>query len=298
MFLDKRVNQGATGRVYPNPFTDRLSSESVDHASPRRLPGERLSPADDLPRPGRAHPGGDGQDERLRFRLPPARHQARAHRPDRLVDHRAASSSTGPSTTALPRFMPVDYAHRATTRRQRHRLAERARADRPHQAMVGICLYPDKAYIELKVRLYNRTPFAQTFLWWVNVGVHTHDQYQVVFPPDVTVHHGPLQAGHGLLSHARRRATMASIYTGRGHQLAQQPAREPPRTLPGRPIRTFSAAMTTARDAGVIHVANHHISPGKKMFTWGTGDFGQRLGTQPHRRRRPIHRADGRGLYR
>jgi hypothetical protein len=28
MYLDKRVNQGTSGRVYPQPFTDKLSSES------------------------------------------------------------------------------------------------------------------------------------------------------------------------------------------------------------------------------------------------------------------------------
>ena len=27
--------------------------------------------------------------------------------------------------------------------------------------------------------------------------------------------------------------------------------------------------------AGVLHVANHHVSPGKKQWTWGNGDFGQ-----------------------
>jgi tetratricopeptide (TPR) repeat protein len=27
--------------------------------------------------------------------------------------------------------------------------------------------------------------------------------------------------------------------------------------------------------AGVLHVANHHVSPGKKQWTWGHGDFGQ-----------------------
>jgi len=26
MYLDRRVNQGTRGRVYPNPFTDRLSN--------------------------------------------------------------------------------------------------------------------------------------------------------------------------------------------------------------------------------------------------------------------------------
>ena len=30
MFLDKRVYQGSTGKVYPNPFTDRLSDEKID----------------------------------------------------------------------------------------------------------------------------------------------------------------------------------------------------------------------------------------------------------------------------
>ena len=29
MFLDKRVYQGSSGKVYPNPFTDRISDEKV-----------------------------------------------------------------------------------------------------------------------------------------------------------------------------------------------------------------------------------------------------------------------------
>src|SRR5215212_11837244 len=30
MFLAKRVYQGSSGKVYPNPFTDRVSDEKVD----------------------------------------------------------------------------------------------------------------------------------------------------------------------------------------------------------------------------------------------------------------------------
>ena len=40
-------------------------------------------------------------------------------------------------------------------------------------------------YLELKVRLYNRTPFTQTFLWWANVAVRVHEHYQSFFPTDV-----------------------------------------------------------------------------------------------------------------
>lgn len=28
------------------------------------------------------------------------------------------------------------------------------------------------------------------------------------------------------------------------------------------------------KEAGLLHVADHHISPGKKQWTWGSGDFG------------------------
>ena len=31
MFLEKRVYQGSTGKVYPLPFTDRISTEARDH---------------------------------------------------------------------------------------------------------------------------------------------------------------------------------------------------------------------------------------------------------------------------
>src|SRR5208282_2522432 len=47
------------------------------------------------------------------------------------------------------------------------------------------CLHPNKAFVELKVRCYNRTPFAQSFLWWANVATRVHEAYQSFFPPDV-----------------------------------------------------------------------------------------------------------------
>ncbi len=33
------------------------------------------------------------------------------------------------------------------------------------KGMHGVCLYPGRAYVEMKVRLFNRTPLAQSFLW-------------------------------------------------------------------------------------------------------------------------------------
>ncbi|MBS1182603.1 MAG: hypothetical protein H6Q99_2483 [Proteobacteria bacterium] len=36
----------------------------------------------------------------------------------------------------------------------------------------------------------------------------------------------------------------------------------------------FFGGYDHAVDAGIVHVANHHISPGKKQWTWGNHDFG------------------------
>ena len=35
------------------------------------------------------------------------------------------------------------------------------------------------------------------------------------------------------------------------------------------------ADMTTSVRRGLLHVADHHFSPGKKQWTWGCGDFGK-----------------------
>ena len=49
------------------------------------------------------------------------------------------------------------------------------------KGMHGVCLHPDKSYIELKARVYNRTALAQTFLWWANVATRVHERYQSFF---------------------------------------------------------------------------------------------------------------------
>lgn len=37
----------------------------------------------------------------------------------------------------------------------------------------------------------------------------------------------------------------------------------------------FVGGYDYREEAGILHVADHHISPGKKQWTWGCGDFGK-----------------------
>ena len=72
------------------------------------------------------------------------------------------------------------------------------------KGMAGFTLYPGKAYIEIKAKVYNRTPFPQTFLWWANPAVVVNKDYYSVFPPDV----------NAVFDHGKRAVSSFPIATG------------------------------------------------------------------------------------
>jgi tetratricopeptide (TPR) repeat protein len=139
--------------------------------------------------------------------------------------------------------------------------------------MAGFTLYPDNAYLEIKVKLYNRTNHPQTFLWWANPAVKVNDEYQSVFPPDV----------HAVFDHGKRDVSEFPVAKGTYYKVDYSPGTDISR-YKNIPVPTSYMAITSKYDfvggyehdskGGLLHVANYHISPGKKQWTWGNGDFG------------------------
>ncbi len=301
MFLEKRVYQGSSGKVYPLPFYDRIA----DQATPREwdavvLENEFLRVMVLPEIGGRIHAGHDktnGYDFFYRQDvIKPA-----------LVGLAGPWISGGvefnwPQHHRPATFMPVDVEieehgdGRVTVWCSDHDPMVRMKG------MHGICLHPDRAAIELKVRAYNRTPIVQTFLWWANVATRVHEAYQSFFPPDVyyvadharrSMSEYPLCAGHYYgVDYAKR---------GRDGVPAEEvPSQFVPQNCGGTgplnyalndlsfyaniPVPTSYMCMGSQEDffggydhaagAGVVHVANHHISPGKKQWTWGNHNFG------------------------
>ena len=138
----------------------------------------------------------------------------------------------------------------------------------------GFTLYPDKAYLAIKVRLFNRTPFPQTFLWWANPAVVVHEHYYSVFPPDV----------NAVYDHGKRDVTEFPISHGVYYKHNYAPGTDISRYI-NIPVPTSYMAVLSKYDfvggyeenvqGGLLHIANHHVSPGKKQWTWGNGDFGR-----------------------
>lgn len=300
MFLEKRVYQGSSGKVYPLPFYNRISETPTDRAwdaiflnnglvEVMLLPeiGGRVHALTDLTngyeavyrqdviKPALVGLGGPWVSGGIEFNWP------QHHRPSTFMpaDVAIQHGEDGSITVWMGEHEPMDRT----------------------KGMHGICLYPGRSVVEIKARLYNRTPYVQTFLWWTNIGTHVHEAYRSFFPPDA----------HFVADHAKRAITTYPLcdgfyygvdYADRGRNGV--PVEERPRQfVPAHcggvspdyapndlswyaniPVPTSYMCIGTEEDfvggydfkanAGLMHVADHHISPGKKQWTWGNQEFG------------------------
>ncbi|MBN1271025.1 MAG: DUF5107 domain-containing protein [Candidatus Aminicenantes bacterium] len=142
------------------------------------------------------------------------------------------------------------------------------------QWVVGLTLYPGKSYLEVKVRLANRTPFAHSFLFWTNASVHANDGYQVIFPPDteLATYHGKNQFSHWPIS----REVFRGVDYSAGVDISWWKNHSSSMSFFAWESRgCFLAGYDHIRRAGVVHVADPYIVPGKKFWTWGTGERGK-----------------------
>lgn len=142
------------------------------------------------------------------------------------------------------------------------------------KGMAAFILHPGSAYLEIKATLYNRSALPQTFLWWANPAVKVNDSYQSVFPADV----------NAVFDHGKRDVSDFPIATGTYYKVDYSPGTDIS-FYKNIPVPTSYMAIHSAYDfvggyehdsrGGVLHVADHHVSPGKKQWTWGHSDFGQ-----------------------
>jgi len=132
---------------------------------------------------------------------------------------------------------------------------------------VGLTLYPDKSYIEATVKVFNNTPYIHSFLYWANVSVHCNKDYQVLFPPKTQfgMQHAKSQfvnwpIGMGIYGGTDKTGTDLSFWRNHPNPLSIFACNDDD---------DFLGGYDFGKDAGTIHVANHHVVNGKKFFLWG-----------------------------
>lgn len=273
LFIEKRAYQGSTGKVYPLPVTEKIYDEKElkeykalilenDYLYVMILPelGGRIQKAYDktngydfvyynqVIKPALVGLAGPWISGGIEFNWP------QHHRPSTFspVDYSVSENADG-SVTAYVGETDVMYGTKG---------------------MAAITLYPDKAYIEIKGQLYNPTDYPQTFLWWANPAVAVNDDTFSVFPPDV----------NAVYDHGKRDVSTFPIATGEYYKYDYSAGvdisrykniKVPTSYMAAHSDFDFIGNFDEGRDAGLLHIADHHISPGKKQWTWGCGDFGK-----------------------
>lgn len=273
MFLEKRVYQGSSGVVYPFPVIDKIMDEKVDRAwhvvfleneflRLMIMPelGGRIQCAYDKTngypfvyhnhtiKPALVGLAGPWISGGIEFNWP------QHHRPDT--------------------YAPVDFS--LEEKEDGSRTCWIGDVDRMAglRVLTGFTLKPGKAFIEISARIYNRTGLPQSFLWWANPAVAVNESYQSVFPPDV----------HAVYDHGKRDVSRFPIATGTYYKVDYSAGVDisryrnipvPTSYMAYRSKYDFVGGYDHGKGAGILHVADHHVSPGKKQWTWGTGEFGK-----------------------
>lgn len=273
IFLDKRVYQGSSGKVYPYPTVEKISDEKIDKEYTAVYLENEYLKVMILPELGgriqRAYDKTNDYDfVYYNHVIKPA-----------LVGLTGPWISGGiefnwPQHHRPTTFLPVDYVIAENDDGSKSVLVHDVDQMYGTKGIAKITLYPGKAYIEITGQLYNRTNVPQTFLWWANPAIPVNDNTQSIFPPDV----------HAVMDHGKRDVSRFPIATGvyykkdysDGVDISRYKNIPVPTSYMAEKSRyDFVGGFDYGRDAGILHVADHHISPGKKQWTWGCGDFGK-----------------------
>ena len=273
IFLEKRVYQGSSGVVYPYPVIESIANEKVDkeynavfieneYIKIMILPelGGRVQMAYDkikqrhfiyynhVIKPALVGLAGPWISGGIEFNWP------QHHRPSTYmpVDTTIEENADGSVTVWVNEMERMFH----------------------QKGMAGFTLRPGHAFLEIKGILYNRTEVPQTFLWWANPAVAVNDYYQSVFPPDI----------NAVFDHGKRAVSSFPIATGTYYKMDYSAGvdisnykniKVPTSYMAVNSRFDFEGGYENDTQAGMLHVASHHISPGKKQWTWGNGDFGR-----------------------
>ena len=273
MFLEGRVYQGSSGKVYPYPTVETVSDVKTDKGYQAVWLENEYLKVMILPELGgriqRAYDKTNGYDfVYYNHVIKPA-----------LVGLCGPWISGGiefnwPQHHRPTTYSPVDYL--LIENPDGSKTCQVSDVDQMYgtRGEASFTLYPGRAYIEIRGQLYNPTPLPQTFLWWANPAVPVNENTQSIFPPDV----------HAVMDHGKRDVSRFPIATGEYYKHDYSAGVDISR-YKNIPVPTsymaeksefdFVGGYDYGRQAGILHVADHHISPGKKQWTWGCGDFGK-----------------------
>lgn len=171
-------------------------------------------------------------------------------------------------------FLPVDYDLKENADGSKTIWIGETEPRHQMRWTIGITMFPGKSVCQTEVKIHNPTPFTNTFLYWANVAAHTNSNYQVIFPPsvDMVTYHAKNSFSYWPIS--------TEIYNGedftKGVDISWWKNSVNQNSYFAYDLKEdFMGGYDHGKETGTVHIGDHNIVKGAKLWEWGSGEQGQ-----------------------
>ncbi len=164
------------------------------------------------------------------------------HRPSGFmpVDHRVVRHEDGSATVWVGETEPV-YGTRW---------------------LVGMTLEPGRSRVRCEYVFVNPTLHRRSFQFWATAATHANEWSQAQYPGDVVAGHGKTEFWHWPVNDGTDLSWWKNVKNASSFFAWQ--SRD-----------DWFGTYDHKAGGGLVHVADHRVMPGKKLWTWGSGPSGR-----------------------
>lgn len=164
------------------------------------------------------------------------------HRPSGFskVDHRLVHNADGSATVWVGETEPI-YRMRW---------------------LVGMTVFPGRSYVRCDYVLINPTDYRNPFQMWATSATHANEWSQAQYPGDMVTGHSKHEFWNWPINDGVDLTWWKNVPNASSFFAFNNPS-------------DWFGTYDHKAQGGMVHVADHHVMPGKKLWTWGSGPSGR-----------------------
>jgi tetratricopeptide (TPR) repeat protein len=128
--------------------------------------------------------------------------------------------------------------------------------------LVGITVYPGRSYVRCDYVFINPTNHKNPFQFWATASTHANEWTQAQYPGDMVTGHGKHEFWNWPINNGVDLTWWKNVPNASSFFAFNNPS-------------DWFGAYDHKAQGGTVHVADHQVMPGKKLWTWGSGPSGR-----------------------
>lgn len=164
------------------------------------------------------------------------------HRPSgfSLVDHRVVRNADGSATIWVGETEPIFRM----------------------RWLVGLTVFPGRSYVRCDYVFINPTNTRNQFQFWATASTHANEFAQAQYPGDMVTGHQKHEFWNWPINDGVDLTWWKNVPNASSFFAFNNPS-------------DWFGTYDHKAQGGMVHVADHHVMPGKKLWTWGCGPSGR-----------------------